>query len=219
MLSAGWPLGQAGKCGNPPIGTFSTLEEFRSCLRELRKAEADFVHLLATGLPDLKEYGALQGDSMEPELVKDCIRTAHDAEFPVMVHCSGPEITTAVIEAGADSIEHGWYLDNETLRILAESDTVWVPSVVTAGNCVNDDTHRYPEPVLKRILDEQLWKISTLAGWGGNIALGSNAGFYCSPHVQAALDEYDFLKEELQDNLDSLLQSGEVMLRWKFHAL
>ncbi len=219
FLSAGWPLCPEGCCGGPEAKTFRDIEEFRTRLKELREIGADFVHLLASGAPDLSSYGTLQGEPMDAELLKTLLAEAKEAGFPTAVSCSGPELAGAAIEAGADSLEYGWYLDNETLRILAESDTVWVPLLATAGNAVHDDSHRYPEDTLKRILDETVWKSGTLAGWGGNIALGSNAGAYRCPQVQAALDEYDFLKEELGDSLDSLLSSGEVMLRWKFSAL
>lgn len=219
LLSAGWPLCPEGCCGSPQAKTFRNLEDFKARLQELREAGADFVHLLASGAPDLSSYGALQGEPMEAEFLKTLIAAAKEAAFPVAVSCSGSELAAAAIEAEADSLEYGWYMDNETLRILAESDTVWVPLLSTAGNSIHDEDHRFPEDTLKRILDETLWKSGTLAGWGGNIALGSNAGAYRCPQVQAALDEYDFLKEELGDSLDSLLSSGEVMLRWKFSAL
>lgn len=219
LLSAGCPLAQEGKCGNPHAALFHDREDFRRKLVELKQNGADFVYLFATGLPDLSEYGSVRGEPMDSLLLEACIADAHEEGFPVAVECSGAESVSAAIEAGADSIEHGWYADQETLRIWAESDTVWVPSVVTAGNGITDESHRYPEDLLKRILDEQLWKVGTLAGWGGNIALGSNAGAYGASHIQSAMDEYDFLKEELGDSLDSLLQSGEVMLRWKFNSL
>ena len=39
------------------------------------------------------------------------------------------------------------------------------------------------------------------------------------PHIKGALDEYDLLKEEFGENTDSILKTGEDMLRWKFGGL
>ena len=40
----------------------------------------------------------------------------------------------AAVAAGVDSLEHGNYMDGETLEMLAESSTVWVPTLVTVIN-------------------------------------------------------------------------------------
>ena len=45
-----------------------------------------------------------------------------------MSHTNGAYGTRAAIEAGVDSLEHGNYMDEETLSMLADSDTVWVPT-------------------------------------------------------------------------------------------
>ena len=73
--------------------------------------------------------------------------------------------------------------------------------------------------ITKRIFEEQLWKVGTAAGWGAIIALGSDAGAYRVPHVQGAADEYEYLKEELGESTDSILQTAEDMIRWKFGGL
>ena len=54
---------------------------------------------------------------------------------------------------------------------------------------------------------------------GGNVALGSDAGAYLVPHVKGALDEYDLLKDELGEGTDSVLRTGEDLLRWRFGGL
>ena len=51
-----------------------------------------------------------------------------------MSHTNGVYGTRAAIAAGVDSLEHGNYMDEETLSMLADSDTVWVPTLVTVRN-------------------------------------------------------------------------------------
>ncbi|MBQ6798964.1 MAG: amidohydrolase family protein [Oscillospiraceae bacterium] len=211
------PLHEEGRYGGFIGRGFSDLKEYRARIEEVRAEGAGFLKLMLSGLVDFNEYGKLSCEPVESEKIRELIHIGHEEGFPVMVHCNGSEPIRAAIEAGVDSLEHGYYMDQETLHLLAESDTVWVPTAVTAGNLIHDD--RYPKEVTKRILDEHLWKIGIVAGWGGNIALGSDAGAYLVPHVKGALDEYDLLKEELGENTDLILQTGEDMLRWKFGGL
>ena len=211
------PIFENGRYGGFIGSGFTGMQEYRALVAELRAQGADFLKLMLSGLVNFREYGKMTCESPDADTIREMIHIGHEEGFAVMAHCSGAAAVQAALSADVDSIEHGYYLDNETMHQLAESDTVWVPTVVTVGNLVNDS--RYPKDVTKRILDEQLWRVSTVAGWGGNIALGSDAGAYLVPHVKGALDEYDFLKEELGEHTDSILQTGEDMLRWKFGAL
>lgn len=212
-----YPIHQEGRYGGFIGRGFTDIAEFRALVADVRKQGGTFLKLMLSGLVDFNEYGKLSCEPMPDDLIRELIHIGHEEGFPVMVHCNGAEPIRAALEAGVDSLEHGYYMDQETLHMLAESDTVWVPTAVTAGNLVNDD--RYHKDVTKRIADEHLWKIGIVAGWGGNVALGSDAGAYLVPHVKGALDEYDLLKEELGDSTDLILQTGEDMLRWKFGGL
>lgn len=209
------PLYQKGHYGSFIGRGFENVGEYRAQLAMLHAEGADFVKLMLSGLVDFDHYGVMKGDPLESGMIRELIHIAHEEGFAVMSHCSGAEPCMAAIEAGTDSLEHGFYLDQNAQHALAESDTVWVPTLVTVGNLTTDDRH--PAEVTKRILDEQLWKVSTVAGWGGNIALGSDAGAYRVPHVQGALDEYDLLREEIgEEDIDPILETGEAMIRWKF---
>jgi imidazolonepropionase-like amidohydrolase len=50
---------------------------------------------------------------------------------PVMVHAHGDEGARAAVLAGAASIEHGSYIEAETLKLMKERGTVLVPTYIT----------------------------------------------------------------------------------------
>ena len=212
-----YPIHEVGRYGAFIGRGFSDLKEYRELVSDVRAQGGTFLKLMLSGLVDFNEYGVLSCDPIPAGTIRELIHIGHEEGFPVMVHCNGAEPIRAALDAGVDSLEHGYYMDQETLHQLAESDTVWVPTAVTVGNLIHDE--RYPQSVTKRILDEHLWKIGIVAGWGGNVALGSDAGAYLVPHVKGALDEYDLIKEELGESTDLILQTGEDMLRWKFGGL
>jgi imidazolonepropionase-like amidohydrolase len=51
--------------------------------------------------------------------------------LPVLVHAHGDEGARAAVLAGARSIEHGTYLSDETLQLMQERGTWFVPTYVT----------------------------------------------------------------------------------------
>ena len=48
------------------------------------------------------------------------IHIAHEEGFSVMAHVNGAETVKQAVLAGADSIEHGAYMDTETIQVMAE---------------------------------------------------------------------------------------------------
>jgi imidazolonepropionase-like amidohydrolase len=59
------------------------------------------------------------------------VEAAAQHGLPVMVHAHGDEGARAAVEAGARSIEHGTYLSEDTLRLMKERGTWFVPTYIT----------------------------------------------------------------------------------------
>ena len=51
--------------------------------------------------------------------------------------------------AGADSIEHGNYIDKDAIDAMKAYGTVWVPTIATTGNLFGCE--RYPREELEKI--------------------------------------------------------------------
>ncbi|MCB1845073.1 MAG: amidohydrolase family protein, partial [Halioglobus sp.] len=62
--------------------------------------------------------------------------------LPVLVHAHGDEGARAAVLAGARSIDHGTYLSEETLRLMKERGTWFVPTWVTM-NEMNEEQYDY----------------------------------------------------------------------------
>ena len=61
--------------------------------------------------------------------MKAAVDAAHAAGRPVAIHSYGASGVKDAVRAGADSIEHGIDLDDETLAEMARRGTVWVPTI------------------------------------------------------------------------------------------
>jgi len=48
-----------------------------------------------------------------------------------MVHANGPKPVQIAVEGGCHSIEHGFFMGSDNLRLMAEKAVFWVPTAVT----------------------------------------------------------------------------------------
>lgn len=205
--SPAFPIYQRGHYGAFIGRGFDSMEEFHARLDEARASGADFIKMMISGLIDFSEFGVLTEEGVQPEIICRMIEAAHAAGFAVMAHANGDRAVLAAMEAGVDSIEHGAYLTEAVLRRLAETKTLWVPTLSTIGNLIG--CGRYPDAVLKPLLAQQQEKVCFVAKCGGRIGLGSDAGAYRVLHVQGALDEYAYLRDAIGELADSCLAEAE----------
>jgi imidazolonepropionase-like amidohydrolase len=61
--------------------------------------------------------------------MKAAVDAAHAKGRPVAIHSYGPSGVKDAVRAGADSIEHGIDLDDETIADMVKRGTVWVPTI------------------------------------------------------------------------------------------
>ena len=209
-----FPICLKGRYGEFIGRSFETMAEYRAMVGEVVRCGGDFIKIMISGIMDFDRYGIITSEPLTPAQIREMISIAHDEGFAVMAHANGARTIRAAIEAGVDSIEHGAYMDDEAVRALAESDAVWVPTLVTVGNLIGNG--RYPDEVLDRILEGQLRNVAECVRLGGSIALGSDAGAYRVPHKQGAIDELALLRRALGENAEALLRDGEGRIRRRF---
>lgn len=194
--------------------TFETLADYRALVAEVRSRRGDFIKLMISGLMDFDRFGVITSESLTLSQMKELFKIAHGEGFSVMAHANGADTVKRALEAGVDSVEHGAYLDDEAVAMLAASGAVWVPTLATIGNLIG--CGRFPDGVLRPLLALQMKNVAACARLGGRIALGSDAGAYRVYHGQGALDEYALLKRALGDDADRVLREGEACIRRRF---
>src|SRR5207302_624104 len=63
------------------------------------------------------------------EAMKAVVDAAHAKGRRVAIHSYGPSGVKDAVRAGADSVEHGIDLDDETIAEMVKRGTVWVPTI------------------------------------------------------------------------------------------
>ena len=194
---------------------FDDRKGYRDLVDRARKRGADFIKIMISGIMEFDTYGKLTEEGLEPELISYMIETAHDAGLKVMAHGNGDRTVQAALAAGVDTLEHGNYMEEETLCQLAESPTIWVPTFAPTGNLTG--CGRFPDEQVKAILERQSRAVRFAFEKGVRIGLGSDSGAYLVPHGQGLLDEYAYMKAAVgRENvgvLDRRLAESEKWIR------
>ena len=195
---------------------FDTINEYRELVEQAVGENADFIKIMSTGLLDFQNHGEVTGMDLDPSEVKEMVKIAHEKGLAVMSHTNGAMGAQAAIEAGVDSLEHGNYMEDETIHMLAESDTIWVPTAVTVKNLIGDG--RYDDKVLLPIWEKTAHNLQLAFKLHAHVALGSDAGAYGVLHGQGVMEEYEAFCQALgkSPEVDQWLQDGENRIREKF---
>lgn len=195
---------------------FDTLKEYHQRVLEAASEGADFIKIMTTGLLDFNDDGKVTGTPVDEAEVREMVHIAHEEGFAVMSHTNGIYGTRAAIEAGVDSLEHGNYMDAETIAMLADSNTVWVPTLVTVRNLVG--CGRYEDSVLNPIIHQAEVLVRLAYQKKVKVAPGSDAGAYMVLHGKGILQEWEAFRQILGDSgeVKEWLKTGEKEIRDRF---
>lgn len=197
--------------------SFETMNEYVQLVKEVKRKQGDFIKVMFTGILDFNAYGVITSESLMEKEMREITHIAHEEGFSVMAHVNGSDAIRRAIDAGVDSIEHGYYLELAGRKELADTDIVWVPTCSPIGNAIG--TNRFSDDVLQNILEEQMKSIKSAMELGVHIAIGSDAGAYQVLHGEGVEKEYQYVKTacKKEDNeLFEYLQKSEQRIKEKF---
>ena len=113
------------------------------------------------------------------EEMKSVVDAAHAAGKKVAIHSYGPSGVRDAVRAGADSVEHGADVDDETLREMVKRGIVWVPTVDHNRYYIDakDEFGFAPgvEGPLKDYIERNLESVTRGVKLGVKIGMGSDA--------------------------------------------
>lgn len=103
-------------------------EEIRKAVRQEVKYGSDWIKLLVTGA--FQSIGDNPRNlAFSPEELRVAVEEARRLGVPVAAHAHAAEGIKMSVAAGVRSIEHGTYLDDEAIRMMADAGTFLVPTI------------------------------------------------------------------------------------------
>jgi imidazolonepropionase-like amidohydrolase len=176
----------------------------------------DHIKIVNSGLNSLTEFARETAPQFDSAELKAAVKAARKCGFKTMVHANGKLPVKIAINAGCDSIEHGFFMGKENLNRLAERGTTWVPTAFTM-KALGDRMKRKgadTDVVLKN-LEHQIQQIQAAREIGVQIALGTDAGSAGVAHGQAVIEEMRILMDAgypIEEIVKCAARSGALLL-------
>lgn len=200
ILTAAYSLGSTGgHCDQNPFppqhvpevgliqGVCNGPEECREAVRQQMKFGADVIKICASG-GVLSEADPVDVPQLTPAELGAIMTEAHTWKRKVAAHAHGDVAARLAIEAGVDSIEHGSFLTEATLKLMKQKNVYLVPTR-TAVYWVNKSADTYPPKIAEKAraayaAHEAMFR--TALKVGVPIAFGTDAGVF--PHGMNAME-------------------------------
>jgi imidazolonepropionase-like amidohydrolase len=133
----------------------SGADDCRRLVRNQIQRGADIIKIVATGsvLADVAQGVGLQFTDAELQAI---VETAHGMGRRVTAHAHSTEGVNAALRAGVDSIEHGTFLDNESIKLFKAKGAYLVPTLLagaTVTEWANDPNGFLSAPAKAKALD------------------------------------------------------------------
>ena len=180
------------------IGQENLCDGVESCRQAIRKQVrrgVDVIKIATTGGVNSR-IGAGLGRQLFDDEVKALVDTAHLYGKKVAVHAHGDDGVNIALAAGADSIEHGTMVTDESIRLFKAAGAYYVPTLSTVNGYLERlaaNPNAYPPDVLAKVQ----WRIGVTGKSlakaypaGVKIAFGTDAGV--SKHGRNA-DEFEWM--------------------------
>ena len=183
----GWASRIAGDPG-PADGVVNSADDAWKAVRQRYKDGVDLIKITATGgVLSVAKSG--ENPQWRDEELAAVVAAARDYGFHVAAHAHGTDGMKRAVRAGVHSIEHGSFMDDETMELMKDRGTWYVPTIM-AGEWVAEKSAidgYFPEIVRPKAaaIGPQIQKTFARAYRAGvPIVFGTDSGV--SPHGENA---------------------------------
>ncbi len=160
------------------------VEEVRKAVREQLHAGSDFLKIMATGgvttdgvNPEDAHYSA--------EEIAAGIAEATRFSKPSASHAQGTEGILNAVYGGISSIEHGIFLDDESIQAMIDHGTYLVPTLAATYGMLSGKGKGVPDSMVEkceRLVERHDESFKAFYKAGGKIAMGTDAGTPLNKH-------------------------------------
>jgi len=193
-------------------------DEIRKAIRKEIKYGSDWIKIMVTGA-FMSVGDNPRNVSFSPEELAAAIDEASRHNIPVAAHAHATEGINQAIIAGARSIEHGSYLDEESIALMVKHQTFYVPTIYIGDYYANSGkllAQSKNDEFYTSFRDEWLKMIGKAYNAGVKITVGSDlCGYAIQSHVCAR--EFATLIEAGLSPMDAIKAGtivGAELLHW-----
>jgi imidazolonepropionase-like amidohydrolase len=156
----------------------------------------DHVKIVNSGVNSLREFARETKPQFSADELEAAVQAARRRGLKTMVHANGSAPVREAVDAGAASIEHGFFMGTSNLERMADLQVFWVPTAITMkayGRELPPGT--VEADIACRTLEHQLKQISLARHLGVPVVVGTDSGSLGVHHGRAVSEEIGLLVE------------------------
>ena len=192
VRSSGLGIKRARRYGAFMATDVDDAASIRDSVRRLA-VDNDEIKLILTGIIDFDAGAVTDEPQFDAAAARVAVDAAHGAGRKLLAHCSGAKGLAVAVEAGVDSIEHGFFMNRDILARMRDRELAWTPTF-----CPVHFQWAQPSAVgwsantvgnLRRILDGHAEHLRVAHELGVAVLVGTDAGSMGVEHGRALADE------------------------------
>ena len=185
--------------GNLGVSVTDTKDACRAIDR-LAKQGAVQIKLIASDIFSFNHFGKTGPVPFCEDELRRIASYAAERGLPVMAHASGDEAVRNCVNAGIHCIEHGYFMSEEALEMLAAKSVYWVPTLAPVAAWLENrklynTLSKLQKDTVRRSLTHQKARVAKARTLGVHLGAGTDAGAPGVPHGPSLVRELELLHE------------------------
>jgi hypothetical protein len=190
--TCGFALFKDGGYGSFIGKPIKSKKEIPLIVRYLKKSGVDFIKVINSGIVTTTPNAPISNGGFSYEELKIIVEEAKNYNLKVICHVNGDEKIRQSIKAGVSSIEHGFFISQESILMMKEKKVEWTPTVnalLSITKFLYGDEKNY----INSIITDHIEKINIAKQMGIKINVGSDSGSKGIEHVSSFFKELEIL--------------------------
>jgi imidazolonepropionase-like amidohydrolase len=192
---------------------YSTPKEIEGLIESLVLSGVDQIKVVVSGVVSFECYGEVEGPLIPQDELTLVTSLAHHKGLKVMAHASSDAAVRLALKAGVDSVEHGYFLGRDSLKMMADKGIAWVPTIIPVAIQTrmpySKERSAREIDVITRTCEEQIEKLSFAAELGVPLGVGTDGGASGVRHGVSLIEEMLLYAKSALDNR-AILQAATV---------
>jgi len=206
--ASGYVLRKDGYYGTFLGAGIKSIDEGKEQIKELSDLGVDQIKIAVSGIVSFHKFGKVGPVQFTLEELSALVQESHDRGLKVMAHASSDQAVRISVLAGVDSIEHGYFISESTLELMAKKKTAWVPTVVPLALLTEEPQRKLRAPeeieILEKTYRPHLDMIKKAQTMGVLLGIGTDAGAIGVEHGASYYHEVRLFHQAGLSNLSCL---------------
>lgn len=188
IKSAGYAIYKKGTYGIFLGIGVSDRAEIINAIKYIADKGADFIKVINSGIVCTKGEGLVTEGGFTSEELEIISEESEIRGLKFVCHANSDYAIQNAVNAGASSIEHGFFISKETLNIMAETGVSWTPTVyalLSFASVLISSERGY----IDEVIENHLSSINYAASIGVRLNIGTDSGSKGVRHGDSFFEE------------------------------